>query len=59
MAHKTKAKFTIKAGQTFSTPFESGCVATSDPDFLGNFDAYDSDGVLCGFSTVMITSVDA
>ncbi len=48
----------IYPGVVFSTLAESGCVATSAPDEDGNFDALDSDGVLCSFSLVMVQAVE-
>lgn len=50
-------RLTVKRGDTFSTPFESGCIALSDPDEYGNFDGLDSDRVVCGFSLAMLTEV--
>lgn len=44
----------IRIGRTFNTPYEKGCVVASEPDIVGNFDAYDSDGVLCSYSPAMI-----
>ena len=44
----------LAIGDTFATPFESGCVVASRADEFGNFDAYDSDGVLCQFSASMV-----
>lgn len=48
---------TPSIGQRFDTPYERGCIAVSAPDLVGNFDAYDSDGVLCSFSPAMVTRV--
>lgn len=45
-------------GQPFSTPYESGCVALTEPDEYGNFEATDSDGVTCLFNTVMVIALD-
>lgn len=42
-------------GDTFDTPAESGCVVQSPIDPEGNFLAYDSDGELCAYNTVMVT----
>lgn len=39
----------IVPGTVFSTPFESGCIAITAPDDLGNFDGKDSEGVICNF----------
>lgn len=44
----------LKVGDTFSTPYESGCVVVEEPDGEGNFLATDSDGVICSFSTSMV-----
>src|SRR5262249_54525096 len=44
----------LAIGATFSTPFEGGCEVASVPDIDGNFDAYDSEGVLCAFSPAMV-----
>ena len=52
----------LASGAVFSTPFESGCIVADSPDFdpiTGEFNAYDSDGVLCGFSLTMPLSPDA
>ncbi len=48
---------TVKAGDTFDTPFESGCKALSDPDEYGGVDGLDSEGVRCLFHVSMITAV--
>ena len=47
----------IKAGTIFDTPFESGCEAMNPPDEYGNFDALDSDRILCSFNIVMVEKV--
>jgi hypothetical protein len=44
----------IEPGLVFSTDFERGCVAVTIPDIRGTFDATDSDGVTCLFSTMMV-----
>ena len=49
--------FVLRIGQRFDTPHEQGCIVMGTPDLVGNFDALDSDGVLCSFSTVMVTKV--
>lgn len=49
----------IKPGAIFDTLFETGCVALAAPDDLGNFDARDSDGVVCSFGAAMVTAVRA
>jgi hypothetical protein len=33
---------------------ERGCVVATMPDDRGNFDAYDSDGVLCAYNVDMV-----
>lgn len=48
----------IVKGTRFSTPFESGCVALSEPDKFGSFDAYDSEGVICTFSVRMVKRIE-
>lgn len=40
----------------FDTAFEENCLALGEPDIYGAFDAYDSDGVICGFSVAMVTN---
>lgn len=47
----------VKPGTIFSTPFEVGCIAQTEPDDRGSFDALDSDGVLCSFHLRMVTEV--
>ncbi len=49
-----KNKITVTQGMIFDTPFETGCRAVTAPDARGNFDAYDSEGVLCSFNTIMV-----
>jgi hypothetical protein len=44
----------IEPGVVFATDFEAGCVAETIPDIRGVFDARDSDGVTCLFSTMMV-----
>lgn len=44
-------------GARFDTPFEAGCVVFSRPDEDGDFLAYDSDNVLCGFAVAMVERV--
>jgi hypothetical protein len=44
----------ISIGDTFDTPFERGCVVTTLPDAVGNFDALDSEGIECAFHVRMI-----
>jgi hypothetical protein len=44
----------IEPGLMFSTDFETGCIAETIPDIRGTFDARDSDGVVCLFSTMMV-----
>jgi hypothetical protein len=46
-------------GGLFDTVAERGCVATSEPDEVGNFLAVDSEGVECEFTTRMIVQVHA
>ncbi len=48
----------IFPGTVFSTLAESGCVATTAPDEDGNFDARDSDGVVCSFWLGMVESTE-
>ena len=47
----------LQIGTVFDTAYEQGCVVQSLPDVVGNFDALDSDGVLCSFSPVMVVRV--
>jgi len=47
----------IKKGTVFDTPAESGCVALTEPDENGDFNALDSDGVECQFNIVMVQDV--
>lgn len=49
----------IKPCEWFDTAYESGCIATTAPDHLGNFDGLDSEGYLVQFNTRMITRVYA
>lgn len=49
---------TLRPGDVFNTDYEQGCVVVTEPDELGNFDALDSDGVLCSFSLVMVRQID-
>jgi hypothetical protein len=46
-------------GGLFDTIAERECVATSEPDDVGNFLAVDSEGVECEFTTQMIVRVHA
>ena len=47
-------------GTVFSTTspdgqlIETGCVVATMPDENGNFDAYDSENVLCAYNVVMV-----
>jgi len=45
---------TLTIGQTFNTPYEQGCKVATLPDAQGNFEALDSDGVLCTFCVDMV-----
>lgn len=56
MSDPRNGHYAITSGTTFDTPFESGCVATTDSDQHGNFTATDSDGVECQFNTTMIST---
>ena len=47
----------ITVGTFFDTPFDSGCIATTDSDQFGDFDALDSEGVECGYPFAMITAI--
>lgn len=44
----------IRRGTLFNTPYETNCRVVTLPDEHGNFDAIDSDGVLCGFHLVLV-----
>lgn len=48
----------ISAGTVFDTEYEQGCIAHSTPDEVGNFDATDSDGVVCSFSLAMVWAMN-
>lgn len=47
----------ITPGTLFDTEYEAGCVATTFDSEYGAFDGYDSDGVVCQFSTAMVARV--
>lgn len=47
----------LAIGTVFDTPYEKGCVVVGLPDVVGNFDARDSDGVVCSFSEAMVVRV--
>lgn len=51
------ANLIAHVGQRFNTDSERGCEVVTLPDADGNFDAFDSDRVLCSFSTAMVRSV--
>lgn len=44
----------VQPGDTFSTRYESGCIAVTEPDEYGEFEALDSDGVQCSFPSRMV-----
>jgi len=44
----------LTPGTIFDTPFEKECEVITEPDEQGNFDAYDSERVVCSFCTVMV-----
>ena len=47
----------ILKGERFNTPYERGCVAATNSNTAGEFEAWDSDGVLCAFHTDMIERI--
>jgi hypothetical protein len=47
----------IFEGVRFSTDFEEDCLAIAEPDFLGNFDGIDSEGVKVTFFMAMVKEV--
>lgn len=49
----------LTPGTIFDTPFEQGCEVITEPDDLTNFQAYDSDRVVCSFSVVMVSRITA
>lgn len=51
------ADIKITPGVIFDTPFETGCVALTEPDADGNFEGRDSDGVACDFTLAMVSHV--
>jgi hypothetical protein len=42
----------------FDTDFEKDCIALEAPDEFGNFDAFDSDRVICQFNIKMVINSD-
>lgn len=50
-------KLNLFRGAAFSTASEDNCMVVTLPDEVGNFDAYDSDNVICSFNVNMITEV--
>lgn len=47
----------ITVGTVFNTPFETGCVATAEPNQFGWFNGLDSEGVEVQFALVMVSEV--
>lgn len=47
----------IRPGVEFDTEFETGCIVATTPNERGQFDALDSDSVLCSFTLAMVTRV--
>lgn len=47
----------IRDGTIFDTLFESRCRAVEEPNALGWFDAYDSEGTLCRFFLAMVSRI--
>ena len=44
-------------GVRFSTRYEDDCEVVTEPDEFGQFEALDSEGVLCGYQTNMVTAI--
>lgn len=55
----TKRKWWIDLtiGQVFDTRYEQCCKVVTLPDEQGNFEGYDSDGVLCTFHMDMVIAL--
>lgn len=47
----------LHVGQEFDTIWERGCVVVTLPDKDGNFDAKDSDGIICSYHLSMVCCV--
>lgn len=49
---------TFRRGRVFDTASERGCIAWTEPGPAGDFEAIDSDGVLCSYVLRMVKRVD-
>lgn len=47
----------VQPGDSFDTHVESGCVVLTASDVFGSFEARDSEGVVCLFSSLMVRNL--